>query len=269
MIASVIVSILIVLVVYLYWWQPESFDIMPGYTIPCNELETNLRESQQKLQNLLDYQKTARFTPEGSRRLQQEIQGLYTHIQTVQQQITQQCSGSGGYTPQTVNMQRMQHIKSLADQLIRHIETNPSGSLDPINTSEWYSGKRMKDVLQAIKTAFPEKSVYPMEYTVFQMARIRLQNAIYVLWKWSDSDTDRVRIVTQVVGLPENFGTAIIPKSLYNMTSDEAVMQLKLMNPGYTIEEVEHDGVITRDYNPKRIRVHADENGGVSEITQG
>jgi hypothetical protein len=55
-------------------------------------LRTRLGTLQERLQKLLDMQKRARLTPEGSRRLQQQIQGLQINIKMVRHQIEQQCS---------------------------------------------------------------------------------------------------------------------------------------------------------------------------------
>lgn len=166
--------------------------------------------------------------------------------------------------------QRMRRIKQFSDDLIRHIQDNPDGSLNPIDMSAWYSGKEMKDVLQAIKTAFPAKTVYPMEAYVFQRARVRMENAIYVLWQWKNTGGLKKRIVTSVIGVPQGFANAVIPKALYGMTADEASIQLRLMNPGFEIVTVKEDEIEEDDdvFDPKRIRIIVDDDGDIIRIGQ-
>lgn len=50
-------------------------------------------------------------------------------------------------------------------------------------------------------------------------------------------------------------GAANIPSWVYNLTSSLAVEQLRLLNPGYTVQRIAQGQPMTLDYMPKRIRV--------------
>lgn len=62
---------------------------------------------------------------------------------------------------------------------------------------------------------------------------------------------------------------ANIPDWVRNLDSETAAQQLRILNPGFTVQRLMYGQAYTADYMPTRIRVLYDGNNKVRDITQG
>lgn len=62
---------------------------------------------------------------------------------------------------------------------------------------------------------------------------------------------------------------ANIPDWVRNLDSETAAQQLRILNPGFTVQRLMYGQAYTAEYMPTRIRVLYDGNNKVRDITQG
>lgn len=148
-----------------------------------------------------------------------------------------------------IQQRRMENIKRMADDILRDMKSPTAPTT--VNQT-WYYGKPMNDVLKALKKVYPSKNVYPIEISVFQVARLNVMNSIMVVWQWADPKKTK-RTVVQVVGMPPPMRLTV--PNVVGLKSEDAVNQLKLANPGAVVRRVASSEAYSTDYLPNRLTV--------------